>query len=240
MRKRESLGGGNGCIALQVRRRFPLVLNILFTRMQCDTSFGDAFQDKDKLSANKQRSCDASITSYIVLYAHTSCCCLGSVRCFLLCCHCAGTFQTWKAIIKWQTIIWIMIVSLLITYVCVLSLASSLLRPPASSGCNLIIVKSFFSPQIFKRQTNGIICTLSKSIGSCQRKSAIINSYAFFTIQPLDILISYYTIKYIVHSFQKLLFPTRYVQRSICRHTHTGTNILIMLTLCRLEFVFWF
>lgn len=93
MRKRESLGGGNGCIALQVQRRFPLVLNILFTRMQCDTSFGDAFQDKDKLSANKQRSCDASITSYIVLYARTSCC-LGSLRCFLLCCHCAGTFQT--------------------------------------------------------------------------------------------------------------------------------------------------
>lgn len=93
MRKRESLGGGNGCIALQVRRRFPLVLNILFTRMQCDTSFGDVFQDKDKLSANKQRSCDAPITSYIVLYAHTSCC-LGSLRCFLLCCHCTGTFQT--------------------------------------------------------------------------------------------------------------------------------------------------
>lgn len=72
MLKRESLSGNDGgFIALQVWRRFPLVMNILFTRMQCDTSFGDAFQDKDKLSANTQISCDASISSYIGRCAHT-------------------------------------------------------------------------------------------------------------------------------------------------------------------------
>lgn len=73
MRKQESLGsdgGGSGCIALQVRCRFPLVPNILFTRMQCDTSFRETFQDKDKLSANKLRSSGATISNFIVLHVH--------------------------------------------------------------------------------------------------------------------------------------------------------------------------
>lgn len=152
MRKQESLGsdgGSNGCIALQVRCRFPLVPNILFTRMQCDTSFRETFQDKDKLSANKLRSSGATISSFIILYVHT-------------------LFQQFTLLLSLLPLhghISNLNISMILydgeyheldyfPSFCTCLCTDTVLLLLASSAC--IFVNPFY--QIFKEQTNGIIC----------------------------------------------------------------------------------